>query len=84
MSRTDGQSAYAAVNGLDMYYEIHGAGEPLVLLHGGFMTVAMLEPLVSELAQTRQVIAVELEGQVTHRFWTIPCDPSRLPTTSPP
>ena len=62
-SKTMQQSEYAPVNGLQMYYEIHGqGGVPLVLLHGGFMTVAMLEPLVSELAQTRQVIAVELEG----------------------
>jgi pimeloyl-ACP methyl ester carboxylesterase len=57
------QTGYAAVNGLQLYYEIRGSGEvPVILLHGGFMTVAMLEPLVSELAQTRQVTAVELEG----------------------
>ena len=73
MTRTDVQSGYAPVNGLEMYYEIHGGpppssgggrgGEvPLVLVHGGFMTVALLEPLVTALAQTRPVIAVELEG----------------------
>jgi len=45
-----------------MYYEIHGSGEPLVFLHGGLMTIAMVEPLITELAQTRQVVAVELEG----------------------
>ena len=32
-------TGYAPVNGLKMYYEIHGTGEPLVLLHGGFMTI---------------------------------------------
>jgi len=53
---------YALVNGLNMYYEIHGEGRPLVLLHGGFMVIEALEPLLSELAQGRQVIAVELEG----------------------
>lgn len=62
MTQTDGQAGIATVNGLDMYYEIHGAGEPLVLVHGGFMTVALLADLVGALAQTRQVIAVELEG----------------------
>jgi pimeloyl-ACP methyl ester carboxylesterase len=62
MTQTDGQSGYATVNGLDMYYEIHGAGEPLVLVHGGFMTAAMLAELATALAQTRQVILVELEG----------------------
>jgi pimeloyl-ACP methyl ester carboxylesterase len=53
--KTDG---YAAVNGLKMYYEIHGTGKPLVLLHGafGFATV------YPALTQNRQVIAVELQG----------------------
>jgi pimeloyl-ACP methyl ester carboxylesterase len=56
------RGAYATVNGLRMYYELHGEGKPLLLLHGGFMTIEALEPLLSALAQTRQVIAVELEG----------------------
>jgi hypothetical protein len=33
------KTGYAPVNGLKMYYEIHGKGEPLVLLHGAFMTI---------------------------------------------
>src|SRR3954447_11092836 len=54
---------YAAVNGLQLYYETHGEGRPLVLLHGGLMTIdlnfgSLLEPL----AANRQVIAVELQG----------------------
>jgi pimeloyl-ACP methyl ester carboxylesterase len=53
---------YALVNGLNMYYEIHGEGQPLVLLHGGFMVIEAMEPLLSLLAQSSQVIAVELEG----------------------
>ncbi|MEO7001593.1 MAG: alpha/beta hydrolase [Ktedonobacterales bacterium] len=53
---------YATINGLNVYYEVHGEGMPLVLLPGGFMTVAAMGTLVPELAQTRQVIAVELEG----------------------
>jgi pimeloyl-ACP methyl ester carboxylesterase len=62
MTQTDGQSGFASVNGLDMYYEIHGTGDPLVLMHGGFMTAALLTELATALAQTRQVIVVELEG----------------------
>jgi pimeloyl-ACP methyl ester carboxylesterase len=62
MTQTDVQTGYAPVNGLDMYYEIHGAGEPLVLVHGGFMTAALLTDLAAALAQTRRVIVVELEG----------------------
>lgn len=53
---------YATVDGLTMYHEIHGAGRPLLLLHGGFMTVDALGPLLPALATSRQVIAVELEG----------------------
>ncbi len=36
------QGNYAPVNGLQMYYEIHGKGEPLVLLHGGFGSTTRL------------------------------------------
>jgi len=53
---------YATINGLNLYYEVHGEGAPLVLLPGGFMTVAAMGQVVPALAQTRQVIAVELEG----------------------
>jgi pimeloyl-ACP methyl ester carboxylesterase len=56
------RSGYAPVNGLQMYYEIHGQGRPLVVLHGAFMTIELLGKLVPELARTRQVIAVELQG----------------------
>jgi pimeloyl-ACP methyl ester carboxylesterase len=45
-----------------MYYEIHGSGRPLVVLHGAFMTIELLGKLVPELARTRQVIAVEMQG----------------------
>src|SRR3712207_3330094 len=45
-----------------MYYEIHGDGPPLLLLHGAYMTVEMLEPLIAGLADARQVIAVEQQG----------------------
>ncbi len=62
MADTTAQTGYAPLNGLNMYYEIHGAGQPLLLMHGGFMTIDALGPLLPALAQTRQVIAVELEG----------------------
>src|SRR5215203_651125 len=53
---------YAEVNGLNMYYEIHGTGQPLVLLHGAYMTIDSMGEVVPELAKTRRVIAVELQG----------------------
>lgn len=56
------KSGYASVNGLDMYYEIHGAGRPLVLLHGALMTIEGFDKLLPSLAKTRQVIAVEQQA----------------------
>lgn len=57
------QTGYAPVNGLNLYYEIYGAGEPLILLHGGFGTIEMFSGnLLPALAETRQIIAVELQA----------------------
>src|SRR4029450_564829 len=50
---------YAPVNGLNLYYQVHGTGDPLVIIPRGTMTVAMMGPLVSALSQSRQVIAIE-------------------------
>jgi pimeloyl-ACP methyl ester carboxylesterase len=56
-------TGYAPVNGLKMYYEVHGSGDPVVLLHGAFMTITNnWTGWIDELAKTRQVIAVELQG----------------------
>jgi pimeloyl-ACP methyl ester carboxylesterase len=54
---------YALVNDQRLYYEVHGSGKPLVLLHGGLMTIGLnFGPLLEPLAASRQVIAVELQG----------------------
>lgn len=53
---------YVSANGLDMYYEIHGEGEPLLLLHGGLGSIDMFAPILPMLAESRQVIAVDLHG----------------------
>jgi pimeloyl-ACP methyl ester carboxylesterase len=56
-------TGYAPVNGLRMYYEVHGNGEPVVLLHGAFMTITNnWDGWISELAKTRKVIAIEMQG----------------------
>ena len=53
---------HVAVNGLSYYYEIHGEGEPLLLLHGGLGSIDMFGPILPALAKTRQVIGVDLHG----------------------
>ena len=57
------KEGYVVVNGLDMYYEIHGKGKPLVLLHGAFSAIGTsFGELLPELARARQVIAFELQA----------------------
>ena len=53
---------HAPVNELSMYYEVHGEGPPLVLLHGAYMTADMMAPLATGLADYRQVIVPELQA----------------------
>jgi pimeloyl-ACP methyl ester carboxylesterase len=62
MPNGDAVTGYAPVNDLSMYYEEHGSGRPLVLLHGAYMTIEGMEPLLSGLAASRRVIAVEQQG----------------------
>jgi len=61
--KQDSSSGYASVNGLNMYYEIHGTGTPLVLIHGGGSTIqTSFGRVLHSFAKERQVIAVELQG----------------------
>lgn len=54
--------SYADVNGVRLWYEFHGTGRPLVLLHGGYGSVEMFAPILPALTARRQVIAVDLQG----------------------
>ncbi|HZN70833.1 MAG TPA: alpha/beta hydrolase [Micromonosporaceae bacterium] len=55
--------SYAAINGLNMYYEVHGEGRPLVLLHGNLSTVEVdFGRIIHTLAATRQIVAVEQQA----------------------
>lgn len=61
-TKQDSTSGYAAVNGLKMYYEIHGTGTPLVLIHGGGSTLqTTFGRVIHDLAKTHQVLAVEMQ-----------------------
>ena len=57
-----GTGEYADVNGINLYYETHGQGRPLVLLHGGLMSSEAFGPLLPALAANHKVIAVDLQG----------------------
>jgi pimeloyl-ACP methyl ester carboxylesterase len=57
-----GSGQYANVNGINLYYETHGAGRPMVLLHGGLGSGEMFGPILPTLAARHRVIAVDLQG----------------------
>jgi pimeloyl-ACP methyl ester carboxylesterase len=57
-----GNGQYAEVNGINLYFETHGAGRPMILLHGGLGSGEMFGPTLPTLAERHQVIAVDLQG----------------------
>lgn len=62
-SKPDSIGRYAAVNGLQLYYEIHGSGTPLVLIHGGGSTIqTTFGRILPLLAKSHKVIAVEMQA----------------------
>src|SRR5262245_27392536 len=57
------RTGYVEANGVNYYYEIYGQGRPLLLLHGGLMSISSFAPVIlPPLAKERQVIAVDLQG----------------------
>ena len=54
--------SYADVNGISLYYEEHGSGQPLILLHGGYATSETYAAILPSLASGRRVITVDLQG----------------------
>lgn len=62
MAVTSTRTGYESIGDLEMYYEVHGEGPPVVLLHGAYMTIDMMGPLLPGLAAQRQVIANEQQG----------------------
>ena len=60
--KSQGAGRYADVNGIKLYYEIHGTGRPLVALHGGLGASSMFDPIMPVLTKGHQVITVDLQG----------------------
>ena len=58
----NGTGRYAEVNGINLYYETHGTGRPLILLHGGLGSGEMFGPILPTLTERHQVIMVDLQG----------------------
>src|SRR6266404_6682353 len=61
-TQTKGTGQYAEVNGINLYYETHGSGRPMVLLHGGLGSGEMFGPVLPQLAERHQVVTVDLQG----------------------
>ena len=61
-TETKATDEYAEVNGINLYYETHGAGRPVILLHGGLGSGEMFGPTLPALAERHRVIAVDLQG----------------------
>jgi pimeloyl-ACP methyl ester carboxylesterase len=63
MTATAAEGRYAQVDGLSIYYEVHGDGQPLVLLHGGLLTIELnFGDVMPALAEQHRVVAIELQG----------------------
>src|SRR5688572_17666485 len=65
-------SGYVVANGVKYWFEIHGKGDPLLLLHGGLGSTSMFGPVVSRLAESRRVIGVDLHGHGRTELGTRP------------
>jgi pimeloyl-ACP methyl ester carboxylesterase len=74
-TQTKGAGQYAEVNGINLYYETHGSGRPLILLHGGLGSGEMFGPVLPQLAERHQVIAVDLQGHGRTADIDRPIDP---------
>ncbi len=72
------EGRYADVNGVHLYYEVHGSGKPLVLLHGGLGAIEMFGPNLPALAEGRKVIAVDLQGHGRTADVDRPLDPALM------
>lgn len=62
LGQSDPVGGRVEVNGMQMYYEVSGAGDPLIVLHGAYMNIPAMGPIIPMLARTHRVYALELQG----------------------
>ena len=61
-AQTKPVGARVAVNGMQLYYEKSGQGDPLIVLHGAYMNIPSMGAIIPKLAETHEVYALELQG----------------------
>lgn len=61
-AQTEPTGAYVDVNGMQMYYEVSGDGDPLVVLHGAYMNIPSMGEIIPRLAETHTIYAIEFQG----------------------
>lgn len=74
-TKTKAAGNYAKVNGINLYYEVHGDGRPLILLHGGLMSGETFGPVLPMLAAKHRVVVVDLQGHGRTADIDRPIDP---------
>lgn len=62
LAQSEPEGATVEVNGMAMYYEVSGEGEPLIVLHGAYMNIPTMGEIIPRLAQTHKVYAIEFQG----------------------
>ena len=62
VGNTAAHAEYADINGMKMYYEVSGKGDPLIVLHGAYMNIPSMGAIIPKLAETHKVFAVEFQG----------------------
>ena len=62
LAQTEPAGARVPINGMQMYYEVSGEGDPLIVLHGSYMNIETMGAIIPKLAETHKVYALELQG----------------------
>lgn len=62
LAQSEAEGATVEVNGMAMYYEVSGEGEPLIVLHGAYMNIPTMGEIIPRLAETHKVYAIEFQG----------------------